>query len=338
MSNLKQLSHILLLIVLILCIVYLFPWLFTQVAVWQKYINQLMSGYLHQLKENNSAGFWLMGISFAYGVFHALGPGHGKFIIASYLSTHQTQLKIGMRLTFLSSLTQGMVAILATSILVAGLNLSSAYFKLSQLWLERAAFGLLMLLGLYWCWQSMRVWWRKRNQIKKRLKIKKISLNSPAFSHAQPSQSAVKNPQVFHQHGADCGCGHQHIPTKSQLAQVQDWKSQCLVILSIGLRPCTGAVFILFLSYMLDLYLWGIGATLLMSLGTGMTLSGFALLVQYARKVAVNLGQWYLHSTVDQKYQGMGKFLAGIVLIFFAASLLYGTTLPLSGGAALFAR
>ena len=84
--------------------------------------------------------------AFSYGVLHALGPGHGKFIIASYLSTHESQLKTSVRLSLLSSLMQGFVAVAATSIVVVILNLSSKYFKLSQLWLERSALILISVV------------------------------------------------------------------------------------------------------------------------------------------------------------------------------------------------
>ncbi|EJS91266.1 hypothetical protein AAUPMC_04714 [Pasteurella multocida subsp. multocida str. Anand1_cattle] len=104
--------------------------LFFKIALWQRDINQLMSDYLHQIQTDKThAGMWLIAISFLYGVFHAIGPGHGKFIIATYLSTHQTQLKTSMKLTFLSSLVQGSVAVCLTSFVVVILNLSSAYFK-----------------------------------------------------------------------------------------------------------------------------------------------------------------------------------------------------------------
>ncbi len=86
---------------IIAAIIYLFPWLFTQVALWQREFNQLISGYLHDIKQQPAyAGSWLILVSFLYGVFHALGPGHGKFIIAGYLSTHQTQLSRSMQITF----------------------------------------------------------------------------------------------------------------------------------------------------------------------------------------------------------------------------------------------
>ena len=65
------------------------------------------------------------------------------------------------------------------------------------------------------------------------------------------------------------------------------------MILTIGMRPCSGAIFVLFLAYMLDLYSWGILAVLAMSFGTGLMLSAFAGIVRYARNTAIHLGRWY---------------------------------------------
>lgn len=59
-------------------------------------------------------------------------PGHGKFIIASYLSTHESQLKTSVRLSLLSSLMQGFVAVAATSIVVVILNLSLNILNLAS--------------------------------------------------------------------------------------------------------------------------------------------------------------------------------------------------------------
>ena len=82
----------------------LVPWLFVQVADWQKAFNQLISENLHQIQAHSStAGLWLIFAASSYGVLHALGPGHGKFIIAGYLSTHESQLKTSVRLSLLSS-------------------------------------------------------------------------------------------------------------------------------------------------------------------------------------------------------------------------------------------
>ncbi|MGY4677796.1 zinc transporter permease subunit ZevB [Pasteurella sp. P03HT] len=315
---------------------FLLPYLFFHVASWQREFNQLMSGYLHQINEDKtSAGSWLILISFLYGVFHALGPGHGKFIIATYLSTHQTQLKTSMKLTLLSSFMQGVVAVTVTSIVVVLLSLSSRYFQLTQLWLERVAFLFLLLLGVAWCYQHGKKlvgqYWTKRSA-----SPRIVAMNVPHGASMKVGQRVMS---TAHSHDAYCGCGHQHAPNEAQLAQANDWKSQFFVICSIGLRPCSGAIFILFLAYMLDLYQWGIIATFAMAMGTGLTLSGFALIVLYARHTAIKIGHWYQLSPGAQSHvTHIVKFIAGIVLIFFAMSLLYGTTLSVTGGAALFGR
>ena len=199
----------------------LLPWLFVQVADWQKAFNQLISENLHQIQSDSStAGLWLIFAAFSYGVLHALGPGHGKFIIAGYLSTHESQLKTSVRLSLLSSLMQGFVAVAATSIVVVILNLSSKYFKLSQLWLERSALILLLLLGFYWIAQSLK-------GLKKKQSFRITSIQS------LPKQIGIASPFRYEQgkaSQAQCSCGHQHLPNDQQLKQSGDLKSQLLVI------------------------------------------------------------------------------------------------------------
>ena len=330
MSMKLRLVYFTFLLFLIFFLAYAFPRLFTQIADWQRLFNQLISDNLHHIQQHSAAaGVTLITASFLYGVIHALGPGHGKFIIASYLSTHESRLKQSIKLSVFSSLTQGIVAVVATSVVLIVLNLSSRYFKLSQLWLERGAFLLLAGLGLYWIYQGSRL--RKKPSTT----LFQINKLTPLSS----SQSAVKNHRTFStEHAPVCACGHQHLPNAQQLKKAEDWKSQLLVILSIGMRPCSGAIFVLFLSYMLDIYLWGVVATLAMSLGTGLMLALFAALVKYTRHLAIVLGNWYGKGFTRYHSEALMKLVAGGIMLFFALALLYGTTLPMSGGAVLFAR
>lgn len=331
MSLNKGYKYVAILLLLGVSMFFCFPFLFSQTISWQIAFNQAISGHLHQIKQSPiQAGLGLIVMSFLYGILHALGPGHGKFVIASYLSTHQTKLKTSMKLTLVSSFMQGMVAVIATSIIIVGLRLSSQYFKLSQLWLERSAFILMFLLGGYWIYQSAVAVYLNSQQNKKNRSAVKIYTIKPITKNTpHPFQPAC-------QHKADCRCGHQHLPNSQQLSQATDFKSRFFVVLTIGMRPCSGAIFILFLSYMLDLYKWGIIAAIAMAIGTGITLSLFALLVQYARHTAIRLGNWYL-SVKEMPYAEMlVKFIAGIIVVFFAVTLFYGTTLPVRGGALLF--
>ena len=342
----SRLFYFLLLGILLLACVYLFPWLFSHVVLWQREFNQLISAYLHAIKQQPVyAGSLLILVSFLYGVFHALGPGHGKFIIAGYLATHQTKLARSMQITFFSSLAQGLVAIVAVSVVVLILQLSSAYFNLSQLWLERTAYVLVILLGLNWCGKSGKRLYKQHRQTKQKPQIHRIEhriANEIRFDAPIAPKSAVGISTVFPEthteHYANCGCGHQHIPDPDTLNQNVNIKESVLIILSISMRPCSGAIFVLFLAYMLDLFAWGMAATLAMSLGTGITLSAFALLVRYARSTAIKIGQWYRRPFANIDIEAVAKCFAGIILIFFALALIYGTTLPVGGGATLFAR
>jgi hypothetical protein len=48
-----------------------------------------ISATIRAAKSDGSAVWTLLAISFAYGIFHAAGPGHGKAVISSYLVANQ---------------------------------------------------------------------------------------------------------------------------------------------------------------------------------------------------------------------------------------------------------
>jgi hypothetical protein len=81
------------------------PQLLLQSVMWQKGLHLQMAGLLQQVKAApQQAGLALMLFSLSYGVLHALGPGHGKVVIATYLATHPARLKSSLKLTFAASL------------------------------------------------------------------------------------------------------------------------------------------------------------------------------------------------------------------------------------------
>ena len=99
---------------------------------WQKSFNLSLSSALHALKAHEQqAGWTLVGISFLYGVFHAVGPGHGKVILSSYLSLENTVIKHAMKISLASALVQGLVAVLLVSVIVVVFTLSRQYFNIA---------------------------------------------------------------------------------------------------------------------------------------------------------------------------------------------------------------
>ena len=62
------------------------PQVMMKSIIWQREVNQQMSGLLKAVAENPAkAGGSLLAFSFVYGVLHALGPGHGKIVITTGL-------------------------------------------------------------------------------------------------------------------------------------------------------------------------------------------------------------------------------------------------------------
>ena len=61
-------------------------------------------------KESAAGAAGLVGLSFAYGVFHAAGPGHGKAVLTSYMLSNEVALRRGLVIALLAAILQGLVA------------------------------------------------------------------------------------------------------------------------------------------------------------------------------------------------------------------------------------
>lgn len=305
----------------------LYPILLFKVMEWQKVFNTELSGSLNALSDHqNKAGLTLVFISFLYGVFHAVGPGHGKFILTSYLSLEKTRLNQAMKITFASALVQGLVAVSLVTVIVVIFTLSRQYFNLTLKWVERGSFTIMILLGLYWCYQVFK-------QMKKasKPKIKSIRFSQQPMLQKIPQKRPLVQ-HTHHVHDEHCGCGHKHLPTSNEMQKAKDWKTQLMLILSIGARPCSGAILVLFLSYTLDLYFWGVISALVMAIGTGFTLSLFAYLVIVARNKAVTVSGWYFSAQINRNVVLLLKFGLGVALILLGVTLFHSSFIDTNTG------
>ena len=62
-----------------------------------------------------------------------------------------------------------------------------------------------------------------------------------------------------------------------------------MIILSMGMRPCSGAIMVLLFSKIIGVFGWGMLSALAMAAGTSLTISSLALLVHSFRQLAVKL-------------------------------------------------
>ena len=282
------------------------PQILLQSAIWQKGLHQQMTQLLQQVKTApGQAGGLLMLFSLAYGVLHALGPGHGKVVITTFLATHPARLNITLRLTLLASLLQGSVAIVLVTLMLVVLQTSSRQLHLSSYWLEKGSYLLVIGLGI---WIGVRALKTLLRQLRPRLPI------------------TIRALRVAHQHHAHCGCGHAHLPDAQQVAEAVSVKTQLLLVASMGLRPCSGAIMMLLFSRVIGVYLWGVLSAVVMALGTALTISAIGLLVQRARTLAQRLG--------DESRTASTAALAMPLLALIGSALLIAAGLALWQSAA----
>ncbi|MDX6039651.1 nickel/cobalt transporter [Scandinavium lactucae] len=235
---------------------------------WQRELNQQMSALLQAVADNpTQAGGSLLAFSFIYGVLHALGPGHGKIVITTWLATHPSKLKSSIGLTLAASLLQGLVAIGLVVVVLTLLALPARQLHLSSFWLEKGSYALVGLLGVLLCWRALK-------------KLRQI-LRRPTFTAFTP----------HHEHHAHCGCGHQHLPDPTQMESGNDWRARLVIVLSMGMRPCSGAIMVLLFSKVIGVFSWGVASALAMALGTSITISSLALMVHSFRQLAVRLSR-----------------------------------------------
>jgi len=204
----------------------------------------------------------------------------------------------GVILAVASAMLQGVVAL----VLVQGIVLFAGVFPGSNqaavLWSERASSVLLVAVGLILSFRGIR--------------SLKHSFRHKGDLHHHPEG-----------HGSQCCDGHTHIASPEQIARTHGIWPWMLLVFSIGLRPCTGAIIVLVFANVMGIWPAGAGAVMAMSTGTAMAVAGMAFL-------AVNAGQWAHnligHESVLTKRIGSGSaILAGVVVAVLGASLLQGS-------------
>ncbi|WP_369834015.1 nickel/cobalt transporter [Cronobacter dublinensis] len=259
--------------------------------------------YLLQLNNHQyTGGVWLISGAFIYGVLHAIGPGHGKFIVSAYLATNRESLFAARLVPLAGSLMQGISAIAFVFILAVGFNLASGDLSQSRWYLEKASALLIGAFGLFLILRALR------------------SLRAPPLNiHALTPVGS---------HPAHCGCGHHGV---GRTQDDSDWRSRLGVIFAIGARPCSGAIMIMLFANALGMVSWGIAAVMTMALGTALSIMALSLGVQYARNATTRLFGAQTTPRQAQRIAALLRIVGGLALLLFAA-VLFATVIPVSAG------
>ncbi|CAB3637341.1 MAG: nickel/cobalt transporter [Achromobacter sp.] len=280
---------------------------FGQVSVWQTHFYRQLTAAVRAWQADGGA--WLLiGLSFAYGVFHALGPGHGKAVISSYVLANRQTARNGALLALVSSLVQALVAIAMVAVLALVFNATAAAMNQATRWLELASYGLVTLLGAWLVWiKAIRPLLRRRPAraaavvaspavaapaLKGAAALRAIAIHAPApIAQGEVRGEGHGHAHVDpHDHHDDCGCGHAHVPPPEQVAGPLNWRRAWSAIFAVGLRPCSGALIVLVFALSQGFFLAGVASALAMGLGTGLTVAALACLAVAAGGAANALG------------------------------------------------
>jgi len=262
---------------------------FGTIAIKQKEFYQRLVASLRAFRNNPSAGWLLIGLSFAYGVFHAAGPGHGKAIITSYVVANNETLKKGIMLSFASAFAQAVTAIVLVGGLAVVFNLTSLAIQDTARWFEIGSYVLITGLGGWLLWQKAGK--PLALAIADRLSGGNLAL-AGGHGHDHGHHHHHGHDHHHHEFGADgvcTTCGHAHAPTPDMVQGEITLGRAISIILAVGLRPCTGALVVLVFALSQGMIVAGVASTLAMAVGTGITVSLLAALAVGAKDLAVRL-------------------------------------------------
>lgn len=208
------------------------PW--TEVLSWaaetQRNVQEAMARALRAVQSGDPAAVWTLCLATAgYGFVHALGPGHGKVLLGGAALASNATLRRMTALTFAASLAQSVAAIAMVGALAVLFGIGSRQMGLvAETWLAPASSLAISAIGAYLVVRGIRM-----------------------LQEARKSK-----------------CCHAHGPSVRETESLTGFRDAVLLVASIAVRPCTGALFLLVISLRFDVFWVGCLAVLTMGLGT----------------------------------------------------------------------
>lgn len=301
---------------------------FAHILMWinlrQQEFYRALATAMKAMRQDDSKLWLLIGLSFAYGIFHAAGPGHGKAVISSYMVANEVALRRGILLSFVSALLQGLTAVMVMAVAYFVLRGTAVSMTDAAWFMEIMSFVFVTLFGAWLLWRKLGP------------SVLRLFGRGPAYSlsaahaghphgghshaghsHAAHGHSAHAHSHALHVHddhdhapdpsldhhdhgahdhahhdhaaGEVCDtCGHSHAPDPALLSGDRfDWRTAWSAVAAVGIRPCSGALIVLSFALLNGLWLGGLLSVLAMSLGTAITVSALATLAVTAKNWAV---------------------------------------------------
>lgn len=244
-----------------------------------------------------------LGLGFSYGALHALGPGHGKLVVAGYFAGRTAPAREALRMAgeiaVLHVGSAALIAIVAAILLGGVIDASGPAFLTVKL----ISYALITAAGSMMLYRAAALWLAPRGVIL-----------------PWPGGIPQAGCGCGHDHGADASAhihadGHEHDHDHAHTA-VSSARERGLLSLAVGAVPCTGALIAVLFALASGAWLLGLLAVAAISLGMGVTLAGVGLFTIWTRG-SIAPGS----STALSGFSAAG----GMLVMLVGAALFYGT-------------
>ena len=269
------------------------------INVQQQDFYRSLTGALKAMRDDGGKLWLIVGLSFAYGIFHAAGPGHGKAVISSYMLANEVALRRGIMLSFVSAFLQALTAIVVMTLVFLVLRGTSISMTDAtsvpgdrELRADHALRRLAAVAQGRAAGAGPAAARRPAHSLSAapcaRTATRMVMPTSHAHSH---SHASCARPRIRAQ---PCGRAKSATPAAMPCARSGaavgrpfGWRTAWSAIVAVGLRPCSGALIVLSFAFLNGLWVGGILSVFAMALGTAITVSTLATLAVTAKNWAV---------------------------------------------------
>lgn len=197
-------------------------------------------------------------LAFAYGCFHAAGPGHGKTVVVSYFLSHDARVRRGMLLGVRIAATHVASAVLLVLVLrlILGGRLATSVEDMRDV--KLASYAAIILIGGFLLRDTI----RRRALARAGIAVAHECCALPGHDHA-------------HDHGHPHHDHDHHAPKPTLTSR--------LMPIVLGAVPCTGAILILLFSLANGMLLSGLAMVVMIGVGMAVTMAALGLAAILAR-------------------------------------------------------
>jgi len=219
-------------------------------AAWAFALQRHLTGEMRQnLSVMKETGSWepaaaIILAAFLYGVFHAVGPGHGKVVIGGWFATRRARITHGLIASLIAAMAQSASAIAVVAALAGIMAFAPKDVMAGAAWIEAASYALITGIGALMVWRT---------------------LTGKGCGHDH-----------HHHHGEAC-CGHHHEEHGHAQHAKTERNALFAVAMAVGFRPCSGAILVLLFTLANGMFLIGMLATFAMGLGVAITVAAIGL-------------------------------------------------------------